>query len=155
MALYQREKKRTVSQINAEMIDPRCKRLIEGAVQYMGHFCRKNHIWQNHTGALENSLSWSDRAERTPRGWRAHVEAGGFSITKWTFDHSQMLASGKRIPNKIGGVIVPAGTPITVTYARHVERKGYPVLKQGIEPTNRKFRSLGVRIMKLPDSPRI
>lgn len=153
MALVERKYNRGVLDIERQFIQPRAKRLVEGAVQFFGHYCRKNHIWQNRTGALENSISWTE-ARKTARGWSARVEAGGFSKTRYAFDYGLRKATGQRRRNKIGGVTVPAGTAIIVNYARHVERKGYPVLKQGVKPTQKKFRILGVRIMKLPDSPR-
>lgn len=154
MAHFERKYNRSVSDIGKNMIQPRAKRLVEGAVQFFGNYCRKNHTWRNRTGALENSISWS-QGWRTRRGWRAQVEAGGESIAKYTYDYGIRKGSGKRKANIVSGRVIKAGDRVNVNYAHHVQNKGHGVLKQGEEPTRQKFRRLGVRIMRLPNSPRV
>lgn len=158
MAKFIRQKKRTVMDIKRTMIAPRMLAFVYSLVQQWVYFCKTNHSWKNRSGALEDSISFTE-PKKTKTGVQATVEAGGYSQAKYTFDFTSRVKDNTRRQNR-GFVASPrsggamygkanTGDRIWVDYAAYVEAKGYNVLKQGVEYIRAKGIK-GVKIRKLP-----
>lgn len=159
MAKFIRTKNRDIDDIFRNMIAPRAKALLQNTAQNWVTFCRNNHTWKNRTGALENSISWTE-VKKTPTGFKTTIEAGGLSEAKYAYDFALRAGLGLRLRNQrflVGSLRagsemfakVSPGDQIYVDYAMYVENKGYPVLKQGEEYIRAK--GVNVKIMELPN----
>lgn len=133
---FVRTKNRTVSDILRSPISGRLERSLDSTAQKIVHYSRTNHRYQNRTGALEGSLSWTP-VIRTHNGFSTTVFAGGESVVRFAFDFARRVKTGVRRRNvrysNKGRILPKRGALIFVNYARYVEDKGYPVLKQGID----------------------
>ena len=133
---FQRTHNRTALDVFNNMIRPQLPLVLDIICQKITYYNRHNHIYQNWTGALENSVSWVP-AEMHGAMARAAVIAGGPSQTKYdyvmdvVFYHDEQGRLRRFEPSEPR--TIRAGQEIIVDYAVFVERKGRPVLKQGIE----------------------
>ena len=146
---FHRTKNRTAEDVFKNMIRPKLPHVLDTACQQITHYNKHHHTYQNQTGALENSITWSPAVMEGPI-CRAAVMAGGLSrATRAGYSSAAPLAVARRIAGvRVRGrdgqrrsitfrsaavKSVSRGDQIYVNYAVYVERKGYPVLKQGIE----------------------
>lgn len=133
---FYRKYNRTATDIFGNKFQHRLKMELHDAVQKISFYCRKNHTWQNRTGALEESIGFEEPIYKGGF-WQAVVKAGGWSRVKFAFNVGLRRATGKRKRNaryQRGQRFNPGkGTGLFVNYAYWVEKKGFPVLIQGIE----------------------
>jgi hypothetical protein len=132
---FVREKKRTPLDVFNEAIQPKAKMALQDLVQKIATYCKRNHVWKNRTGALEDSISWIP-PEKQGNNLIATVFAGGWAKAKFAYDPNLRKESGRRKRpyryQRGARIKVRPGMGLFVKYARFVEDKGFPVLKQGI-----------------------
>lgn len=143
---FVRKHNRTVADVFNNVVQPKIKIQLQDAAQKIATYSKRNHTWENRTGALEESINFT-LPERTSTGWIATVFAGGWAKVKWAFDITARKAGRRRKHYRYQRkqrIPMKRGTGVFVNYARFVEDKGFPVLKQGIEH----YRHLLTRIFK-------
>lgn len=127
-----RLKNRSMTQFYRDVIQHRQRAELTSAVQKIGVEAKRQHTYQNRTGALESSIRWvpamikGDIVE-------AAVSAGGFSTVRFATDITTFRQTGKRVRNRRvvlmqGLIAVRRGHAVFVDYARAVEKRGYSVL---------------------------
>jgi hypothetical protein len=135
-ARFHRKYRRTPADMFNQKIQPRVPMLLQQSVQEIATYCKRSHTWKNRTGALEESINWRP-PERRGSNWIAVVFAGGWAKAKYAFDFAkrQETSQRKRPYRYQRGerFRVKRGMAVFVNYARYVEDKGFPVLKQGWE----------------------
>lgn len=155
---FVRVKKRTVRDIHENMLQPRLKTELYGISQKVTDFARRNHVFQNRTGALEGSISW-EGPKRTRTGYSTTIFAGGWSVVKYAFNFALRKGTGRRRrnvryqPRKSGQPLhrrrlAPRrGQGVYVDYAPYVEDRGYWVLSGAIRHFRRKIGTiLGLKL---------
>lgn len=144
---FYREKNRTLSDIFRGNIMSRAQATLGDVAQKIVQYSRTHHRWVNRTGALEESISWVP-PKRTPEGWQTEVYAGGWSVARYAFNYGRrkQRKQNRRNYRYQRGVrfAVGLGQGLYVDYAPYVERKGFPVLTQGID----RYRNLIGRVLK-------
>jgi len=150
---FTRKHNRTTKDIFGEKFQQKLKMQLQGATQKIAHYCKHNHTWQNRTGALEESINFTPPVLKGNM-WTSTVFAGGWAKVKYAFSgkawawrvygESKVLDYRKRNIGYSRGqrFAFKRGMGRLVNYAHWVEKKGYPVLIQGIE----KYRPLLTRI---------
>lgn len=147
-----REKNRTVMDVFNQSISGRLPVALETVAAQIVRHCRTQHTYQNRTGALERSIGYT-KARRVPTGIEVEVYAGGPSFAKYTYDYAQRTQKGNRRRNVryvYGNVVrVRRNTYLWVDYAAWVEKKGYPVLSQGIRAYKNKIARIVGQMIKI------
>jgi hypothetical protein len=133
---FYRTHRRTVREIFDKKIVPKLPMLLQQSVQEIATYCKRTHSWRNRTGALEESINWT-QPERRGSNWTAAVFAGGWAKAKYTNDPGIRKGTGKRKKQyryqRGLRFQVRRGMAVFVNYARYVENKGFPVLTHGWE----------------------
>lgn len=139
---FTRKYNRTTKDIFGAKFQERVKMQLQGATQKIAHYCKHNHTWQNRTGALEESINFTP-PELKGNMWASTVFAGGWAKVKYaTMRKIRQLKGQKYISRQrkknIGyqrgqAFQFKRGMGRLVNYAYWVEKKGFPVLIQGIE----------------------
>lgn len=142
---FVRKHNRTVKDIFGNKFQNRVKMELQTMTQKIAFYCKKNHGFQNRTGALEESINFTP-PEFKKGFWQSAVIAGGWARAKYALDFTRRRGTGRKKRNvryqRGQGFKIKKGMGIYVNYAYWVEQKGFPVLKQGIE----KYRRQIVRI---------
>lgn len=132
---FVRQKNRTVADVFNNIMQPKIKIELQDVAQKIATYSKRNHTWKNRSGALEESINFT-LPEKTSTGWIATVFAGGWAKVKWAFDITARREGRRRKHYRYQRkerIPMGRGTGVFVHYARFVEDKGFPVLKQGIE----------------------
>jgi hypothetical protein len=159
---FKRTHKRSAEDVFNNLIKPKIPLVLNDFCQKISTYNRRNHRYINRTGACENSNSWVPTVQQGAR-FIAYVIAGGDSKATRTWQKTTVFYrddmgrlrvfpigpglqrqenvalsghSRRAKPNKPGKEyqnVIRKGTPIYVDYAIYLERKGYPVIRQGIE----------------------
>lgn len=149
MARFKRERNRTAEDMLKNMILPHILVGLDVMMQKMTHHNRKQHTYQNRTGALENSVTWLP-AKQKGKTIKAAIIAGGSNIkTLQNYKKDKVFYRDKAGRLRVFPLIPPEtirkGTRVNVDYAVHVENMGRPVLIQGIE----KFKKQLAKLLKM------
>lgn len=147
MVKVQRKYNRNVRQVFDKLIQPKIPMVLKTVATQFAFYCKKNHRYQNRTGALEDSIRAHE--PKYKRGaWTVAITAGGWARAKYGLNYALRKAKGRRRANirrqRGKRFKVKAGIGLFVNYAWWVEKKGFPVLKQGAE----KFRNRIVNHLK-------
>lgn len=147
MVKVQRKYNRDVRQVFDKLIRPKIPIALKSIANEFAFYCKKNHRYQNRTGALENSIK-AHEPEHKRGAWTVAITAGGWARAQYGLNYALRLSKGKRrrnIRQQRGEKFrVKKGMGLFVNYAWWVEKKGFPVLKQGAE----KFRNRIVNHLK-------
>ena len=143
---FKRKHNRTAEDIYRNTIRPRLPMALDIAAQKIVFHARRNHNYENRSGALENSISWVP-AKRIGNKVRSIVMAGGEAKalfkyvidTVFYYDEQGRL----RVFKPKNPKVINKGQEVNVDYAVFVERKGLNVLKHSVE----KFRHLIAKVM--------
>jgi len=139
---FVRKHNRTVKDIFGNKFQQTVKMQLQDATQKIAFYCKRNHSWQNRTGALEESINFTP-AERKGTFWQSSVFAGGWAKVKYAYDFARRRATRRKKANiryqRGQRFKAKRGMGIYVNYAYWVEKKGFPVLKQGIEKYRRRL----------------
>jgi hypothetical protein len=155
---FKRLHNRTAQDVFNNMIRPQLPLVLDIVCQKITYYNRHNHNYQNRTGALENSVSWVP-AEMHGATAKAAVIAGGPSEAKYdyvmdvVFYHDEQGRLRRFEPAQPR--TIRAGEKIDVRYAVFVERKGRPVLKQGIEHFRPQIAAIIAANLKQKNLPRM
>jgi len=118
------------------MILPKIPLALNIICQKITYYNRHNHTYENRTCACENSVSWIP-AEVQGATVRAGIIAGGPSEALYEYVQTVVIYHDEqgriRAFEPANPRVIHKGESIYVNYAVFLERKGYPVLKQGIE----------------------
>lgn len=173
---FKRTKNRSVEDVFANLIKPKIPLMLDDLAQKISFYNKRNHRYINRTGACENSNTFIPTVQKGAR-FIAYVLAGGPSEATRTFtklkvfyrddkgrlrvfsidpgmQRQESVASGiharkRKEPKKEYQNVIKKGTPIYVDYAVYLERKGYPVVRQGIEHFRRRATKLMGNHLKL------
>ncbi len=154
---FTREHNRTARDVFNNTIQPKLPLAINDVCQKITYFNRKNHTYQNRTGALENSVLWVPARTKGSKIIAALI-AGGPSkalktfVQKLVFYHDEQ--GRLRVFEPRDPKIIRQGTPVNVDYAVFVEVKGWPVLKQGVEKYRRQVAAIMAQLLRLKNLPR-
>lgn len=148
MAKMQRKYNRDVRQVFNKLVYPKIPMALWSVANQFAVYCKKNHRYQNRTGALEDSIK-AHKPEHKRGAWTVAITAGGWARAKYSLDYARRKAGGGRRKSNIRyqrgkRFSVKRGMGLLVNYAWWVEKKGFPVLKQGAE----KFRNRIVNHLK-------
>jgi hypothetical protein len=154
---FTRTKNRTADDVYKNMILPKLPLVLNDACQKITYYNKHNHTYKNRTGACENSVSWIPPVTEGAVV-KAAVIAGGLSKATQTQYYAgggahtirSVTAKGKKLRYKKVAQVT-RGMQILVNYAIFLERKGYPVLKQGIEYFRPKLTKQFAGMLKLTD----
>jgi hypothetical protein len=149
---FTRKYNRTVADIFGNKFQEKVKMELQSATQRIAYYCKHNHTWQNRTGALEESINFTP-PERKGSMWTSTVFAGGWARIKYVFDYAKRKATGKKRRSyryqRGERVKLQRGMGRFVNYAYWVEKKGYPVLKQGIEKYRKQLTRIFANNLKI------
>ena len=147
MVKVRRKYNRDMRQVFDKLIRPKIPMALWSVANQFAFYCQKNHRYQNRTGALEGSIK-AHKPEHKRKAWTVAIIAGGWARAKYGLNYALRRSKGKRRRNirrqRGEGFRVKKGMGLFVNYAWWVEKKGYPVLKQGAE----KFRNRIVNHLK-------
>jgi len=131
---FQRKHNRNLKDIYEKAIQPKEKEIFRDSLQKMSIYCRQRHTWKTRTGALESSITFKE-PEFDKDKLKGELLAGGWGRAKYTYDRARRSEGRKKQYRRQRDlrIRVRRGIGIWVNYAPFVEKKGYPVLKQGID----------------------
>jgi hypothetical protein len=137
---FTRKYNRTVEDIFKQKIQPKIPMLLQQSVQEIATYCKRNHTWQNRTGALEESINWTPPTQKGSY-WFATVFAGGWAKAKYAYGLVTRRLKGQEYERRKRNIRyqrgeafkIKRGMAVFVNYAKYVQDKGYPVLIQGWE----------------------
>ncbi len=147
MVKVRRKYNRDMRQVFDKLIRPKIPMALWSVANQFAFYCKKNHRYQNRTGALEDSIK-AHKPEHKRGAWTVAITAGGWARAKYGLNYALRQSKGKQKRNirrqRGERFRVKKGMGLFVNYAWWVEKKGYPVLKQGAE----KFRNRIVNHLK-------
>lgn len=137
---FHRKYNRNLKDILGNKFEERVKMTLQDTTQKIAHYCKYTHGYTNRTGALEESVNFTP-AEYKNGFWQSTVFAGGWAKVKYAYQWATRRLKGMEYERKKRNVRyqrgerfnVKPGMGIWVNYAYWVEKRGYPVLIQGIE----------------------
>lgn len=139
---FKRERNRTTQDVYRNMIRPTMINAMDDMQQKIVFYSKKTHAYQNRTGALENSISWTP-AKQVGNIIVGAVFAGGNTVTKYRYQQDKVFYYDDQRRLRVFALIppktTPSGTPVNVDYAAFVEAMGLPVLSHGIARYKRQF----------------
>jgi hypothetical protein len=155
---FTREKNRTAEDVFKNMILPKIPLALNVICQKIAYYNRHNHTYENRTGACENSISWIP-AEVQGARVRAAIVAGGPSKALYEYVQTVVIYHDEqgriRAFEPKNPKVINKGDPIYVDYAVFLERKGFPVLKQGIEHFRPQLAAMVGTELKQENLPRL
>lgn len=147
MVKVRRKYNRDMQQVFNKVIRPKIPMALWSVANQFAFYCKKNHHYQNRTGALEDSIK-AHKPKHKGRVWTVAITAGGWARAKYGLNYALRRSKGKQRRNirrqRGERFKVKKGMGLFVNYAWWVEKKGFPVLKQGAE----KFRNRIVNHLK-------
>ena len=144
--VFERLKNRSLKDYYKQIIQPRQAVLLTDALQKTGVAAKREHTYQNRTGALETSIRWQP-AKILPAAVQGEISAGGPSTARWAFDVTARRVEHRRRRNRRAGRNLKAGGAVYVNYAGFVENKKYTVLTAFVKQNLPLFRkALGPKV---------
>jgi len=148
---FKRVHNRTAEDVYRNMIRPRLPMALDDVAQKIVHHARRNHGYENRTGALEESVSWVPAKTRGNKV-TAIIMAGGESKATRTYRQEKVFYYDEQGRLRVFKLKTPKitakGTPTYVDYAIWVELKGLRVLKFAIERFRRQIARILGRNLK-------
>lgn len=157
---FVRKYNRTVKDIFDNKFQNRVKMELQNVTQKIAYYCKHNHGFQNRTGALEESINFTPPVLKGDN-WQSTVFAGGWARAKYAYQWATRSLKGQLYERRKRNIRyqrgesyrVRPGQGIWVNYAYWVEKRGYPVLIQGIEKFKgqiAKVFAAGLRVKRYP-----
>ena len=174
---FTRKYNRNTKDIFDNKFQERIKQNLQNVTQNIAFYCKHNHGFQNRTGALEESINFTPPV-LVGDSWQSTVFAGGWARAKYAIIEvfARFKKGGRsQIVQEFGGELLPTryttkrkknvryyrgqrfnvqrGMGIYVNYAYWVEKRGYPVLIQGIEKFKDQIASIFAKALTIKRYP--